>query len=404
MTRKIVVIGGGVIGASVAWHLAERGLGAVTLVERDRLGAGSTWHSAGNITWKPVHNGDAPVLYMFETIARLERETGLTTGWLETGRLFVARGEAALAGFADQAREAESRGHPSRLLEPVEAAKLHPLLDPNALAGAWFNGLSGRLNPADLVAAYARAARGAGATIREGTTVTAISATGGRINGIETDAGFVEADAVVVCAGVWSRALLVALDQPVAQWGCRHFYVIADVAPRLARETPSFVCPEDLIYGREETGGFLFGCFDADAKTIDVTELPEPFAFALLDPEWDKFAPYFEKAAEIFPALADAPIRSFVAGPETFTPDGHPLIGPLAGMDGLYVCSALNSTGVTLSAAAGRTIADMIDGKEPAFDAAPWAPGRFGAQAADEDWLRAKASASPSLGYRQSNM
>lgn len=404
MAPTIVVVGGGVIGASVAFHLAERGVGDIVLIERDRLGAGSSWHSAGNITWKPIADNDEPVLYMRETIGRLERATGQETGWRDTGRLFLARNERALGELEAQARAAQERGFASVMLTPEEAAARHPLLAAEPLAGAWLNGLSGRLNPADLIQAYARAARGLDARIVEGTPVRGIATTGGRVRGIETDDGTMAADAVVVCAGLWSRWLLAPLGIPLALLPCEHFYVIAQVTPRLVRETPSFICPEDLIYGREEVGGLLYGCFDEDATTLEAGDLPEPFTFALLPANWDKFAPYFENAARLFPPVRDAPVRSFVNGPEAFTPDGDPLVGPLAGIDGLYVAAGMNSHGVTISAGVGHIVADLIEGREPRFDQARYDPARFGARAADPDWLRREVAGAPSRYYLQSNM
>ena len=216
------------------------------------------------------------------------------------------------------AAEAEARGYESAMLSPAEAAARHPLLDADAIAGAWYNGLSGRLNPADLTACYARGARKNGAEIRENCTVEGLVASGGAISGVMTGNGLVEADTVVVCAGLWSRELVLPLGVEIAQWGCQHFYVIADTDPRLARETPAFVSPADLVYGREEVGGLLFGCFDEAALTLEPDSLPEPFTFTLLEPNWDKFAPYFDRAAELFPMLVDAPIRQFVNGPDEF--------------------------------------------------------------------------------------
>jgi 4-methylaminobutanoate oxidase (formaldehyde-forming) len=221
---------------------------------------------------------------------------------------------------------------------------------------------------------------------------------------VETATGRIEADDVVIAAGLWSRALLAGVDIHLAQWACEHFYVIADVTPRLPRETPSFVAPEDLLYGREEVGSMMVGAFDEDAKTIDAAALPEPFAFTLFPPAWDKIAPYFEKAVAIFPCLETAPIRRFVNGPESFTPDDVPLIGPVAGIDGLYVCTAMNSGGVTYSAAAGHLIADLIAEADPRFDAASFVPERFGDKAKDLSWLKGEISAVVSRGYRQTNL
>lgn len=399
---KCIVIGGGVIGTSIAWHLAERGVGEVLLLERDRLGSGTTWHSAGNITWKPSSHHDLPILYAHDVLGRL-KEAGHETGWLTTGRMFIPATSATRGHFDALDNQARERGIAARWIEPAEAARLNPLLDPAAIETVWLNSLSGRLNPADLTAAYANSARRSGAAVRENVEISGFSTRGSRVVGVETSDGALSADVVVVAAGLWSRPLLQPLGIPLAQWACEHFYLIADVTPRLARETPSFVAPDDLLYGREEVGRFLVGCFDENAKTLDPATLPKPFAFTLLPPDWDKIAPYFERATRLFPQLATAPIRHFVNGPESFTPDGMPLIGRLEGIDGLLVATAMNSAGVTWSAMTGALIADMVAETRPRFDAAPYDPGRFGDRARDLDWLKGKVSAIVSQGYRNQN-
>ncbi len=399
---KILAIGGGAIGTSIAWHLAERGFSEVVLLEQDRLGSGTTWHSAGNITWRPLPDQDASVLYAFEVIDRLERE-GLATGWLKTGRTFFAASEAfkhKLASFDAIARE---RGFPARWLPPKEAVALNPLLDPSGIDAIWLNPLSGRVSPADLTAAYATAARRAGAVIREGVEVRSIATAGGRVTGVETNQGFIAGDTIVVAAGLWSRSLLRTVDVALAQWPCEHFYVIAEVSPALARTTPSFVMPDRLIYGREEVGKFLVGFFDQNAKTIDPDSLPKPFSFTLLPPDWDKIAPYFMAATEIFPALEKAPIRHFVNGPESFSPDGLPLIGRVGDLDGLFVATAMNSAGITWSAMTGHLVSDLVAGKESRFDASRYDPKRFGDRGRDLAWLTQAISGIVSAGYRKHN-
>jgi len=399
---KCVVVGGGVVGTSIAWHLAQKQLGEVVLLERDRLGSGTTWHSAGNITWKASRDHDAPILYAMETLDRLKAE-GQETGWLKTGRLFIAQSAETRRNFEAFDGAARERGIEARWIDPGEAAALHPLLDPAAVEAVWLNSLSGRLNPADLTAAYASAARRAGATIRETVEVSALSIAGGRIAGVETSDGLVTADAVIVAAGLWSRPLLEPVGIALAQWACEHFYLIADVSPRLPRETPSFVAPDELLYGREEVGRFLVGCFDENAKTLDPASLPKPFSFTLLPPDWDKIAPYFDRAMRLFPALAKAPIRHFVNGPESFTPDGLPLIGRVGDIDGLLVATAMNSTGVTWSAMTGALIADLVADAAPRFDARPYDPSRFRDKGRDLAWLKAEVSAVVSRGYRNQN-
>jgi len=400
---KCIVIGGGVIGTSVAWHLAKQRIGEVVLLERDRLGSGTTWHSAGNITWKPSRDHDAPILYALETVERLKAETGQETGWLKTGRMFFAGSAEVRRDLEAFDKAARERGIEARWLEPREAVALNPLLDPSAVEAIWLNSLSGRLNPADLTAAYAGAARLAGATIRENVEITGLSVTGGRVTGVETSAGFVAADVIVVAAGLWSRLLLQPLGVALAQWPCEHFYVIAEVSPRLARETPSFVAPDHLLYGREEVGKFMVGFFDENAKTLDPADLPNPFAFTLLPPDWDKIAPYFERAMRLFPTLEQAPIRHFVNGPESFTPDGLPLIGRIRDVDGLLVATAMNSVGVTWSAMTGAVIADLVADATPRFDARRYDPARFGDRGRELDWLKAQVSGIVSQGYRSQN-
>ena len=403
MARKIGVIGGGVIGASVAWHVAERGLGDVVLIERESLGAGTTWHSAGNITWKPTADSEAPIAYMLDLVERLERETEQSTGWLYTGRLFLARSQAAMESFERYHRDALEHGVEGRLLEPGEVSDHHPLVHGDGLVGAWLDPRSGRLNPADLVAAYIKGARARGVQIIESCAVLGIeSGVSGSVS-LRTSNGPMQFDEVVVCTGLWSRSLLGDSGIALAHGALEHFYAIADVTPRLPRETPSFVCPESLIYGREETGGFLVGFFDREAKLLDVESLPQPFAFTLLEEDWEQVAAYYQAAAEIFPALADAPIRQLLNGPESFTPDGVPLIGPVPGIDGLYVACAMNSGGVTFSGMTGHLIADLIAGCPPRFAHADFSVGRFGSRGADSNWVDGQMPAAPSRFYLAHN-
>ncbi len=399
----VVVIGGGVIGCSVAYHLARAGAGDVILLERGQLGCGTTWHSAGNITWKPNEIDGDMVLYAFELVERLPDETGIETGWRWTGRLFLARSERPLRAFAALAGAAEAAGVQSRMLDPNEAAEANPLLDPASIVGAWHNPRSGRLDPANYTEALARGARRRGARIVEGCGVTDIVTDGDRVSGVATADGTIAAGAVVVCAGLWSRNVAARAGAWLAQWPTEHFYVIADPRGGLPADMPSFICPEALIYGREDAGRFLVGCFDEDAKTLNPNDLAEEFSFSLLNEDWDKVYPYFETAGKLFPALADAPIHSFINGPETFTPDTEPLIGPADGTRGLYICSGMNSRGITLAAGAGRIIADMVGGRTPRFDATPFAPDRFGAMGAEEARLEKEISASVSRGYKSSN-
>ena len=399
MTKKIAVVGGGVIGASVAWHLAERSLGDVVLLERERLGAGTTWHSAGNITWKATADSDAPIAYMLDLVERLERETEQPTGWLYTGRLFLARSSDGMRILERYHHDSLACGVEGRLLEPRDVPAHHPLASAEALVGAWLNPRSGRLNPADLVAAYLKGARARGVRVVEGCAVERIDAdTAGSVI-LATSSGQMRFDEVVACTGLWTRSLLARSGIALAHGALEHFYAIAEVTPALARETPSFICAENLIYGREEVGGFLVGFFDRGAKLVDVESLPEPFAFTLLGEDWDQVAAYYGAAAEIFPALTNAPIRRLVNGPESFTPDGIPLIGAVPQHQGLYVACAMNSGGVTFSGMAGHLVADLLAGERPRFQHADFSPARFGERGADPGWVDEQMPGAPSRFY-----
>lgn len=402
--RRIAVIGGGVTGCSVAWHLKSRGLGDVHLFERDKLGSGTTWHSAGNITWNPNGDYDEPVLYLHDLISRLEEQTGLSSGWRKTGRLYLARDAATMERFSSFHNTARERGVDVRMLSPKEAVDYHPLLNPSALHGACYNPMSGCLNPAGLVELFARSSQSLGVHIHENTKISGLSTKSGRIEGVVTGDGETLAfDDVVVCAGLWSAELVAEQDIVLAQGGCEHMYIIMEMPERLAPDTPAFLSSIDLIYGREEVGGLLLGCFDTNANVIDAGDLPDPFSFALLNDNWEKFAPYFEAAVEFFPAFNDAPIRSFVNGPEAFTPDGNPFIGAAIGMEGLWLCTGMNSHGVTISGATGHIIADLLAGAHPRFSTEIYATDRFGEKARDPEWLKQQISDSPSGNYSSSN-
>jgi 4-methylaminobutanoate oxidase (formaldehyde-forming) len=395
--RRIAVVGGGVTGCSVAWHLISRGLGDVHLFERDRVGSGTTWHSAGLVSWGPWGDYDAPVLYLHDLIAQLEQETGLNSGRRITGRLYLARDAEGLERYARFHDEARARGIDARFLTPKEAEGYNPLLTGPALFGACYNPLSGRVNPAGLVELYTRSGKAGGLNIHEQTGIRALAIKSGRIDGVVTAGGeTLPFDDVIVCAGIWSADLVVPQDIVLAQGACEHMYIILDSPERLPPETPAFLSSTDLIYGREEVGGILLGCFDTDATVIDVDDLPDPFAFALLNDNWDKFLSYLEAAAEFFPSFREAPVRSFINGPEAFTPDGNPFIGPAEGIEGLWLCTGMNSHGVTISAGTGHVVADLLAGVDPRFAINHYAPGRFDEMARDSNWLRQQIADSPS--------
>ena len=276
-----------------------------------------------------------------------------------------------------------------------EVSELHPLASPDHIIGGWCNPRSGRLNPTDLIQAFAKGARNKGVEIREDCTVEKILVDGDRVKGLETSAGYVDADIVVLCTGLWSRELLKSFDIHLGLGVCEHSYLIVDTNPALSRDTPSFECSELSIYGREEVSRFLVGFFDDNAKIVDVKSLPDRFSFALLPDNIDQIAPYYESAMRLFPALHDAPIRNVINGPESFTLDGAPIVGGFQNVSGLYVACGMNSGGVTYSGMVGHHIADLLSGVSPKFPEFDMRPERFGTRVNDQSWVDAQISRVP---------
>ena len=342
------------------------------------------------LTWD-----DAPVHGMFRTIQRLPSRPGRTLAGC--GRATICAHPGHARGFHASCGGGRSARIAARWLEPAEARRLNPLIEPSVTAGIWFNPFSGRLNPADLTAAFAKGARMKGARIEEGTVVEGLITKGNRISGLETSRGPIAADVVVVAAGLWSRGLLAPLGCHLAQWPCEHMYLIADVSPQLDRQTPSFVVPDCLAYGREEVGSLLIGFFDEDAIPIAPDALPEPFSFTLLAPRVARSHPTSSRRPRC--TRPSQTRRSSVSSMVlSLSPDGLPLIGRIEGIQDVLVASAMNSAGVTWSAMAGTLIADLIEGGETTVDPRPYAPGRFGDRSADAGWLQAQASAAVSGG------
>ncbi|HSM45035.1 MAG TPA: FAD-binding oxidoreductase [Acidimicrobiia bacterium] len=394
----MVVVGGGVVGLSVAWHLLESGVQDVTVLERDRLGCGTTWHSAGHITWMPSPGIAAPIDYMIELVQKLTEETGQNTGWRRTGRLFLATNEKAMTAWERQHSMAAELGVHGQLLDPMDVRDHLPIVDPSAIVGAWLNPVSGRVNPTDLVAAYARGIRSRGGKLIEACPVNEIRVTDSAISGVATPRGPFEADAVVVCAGIWSRRLLATAGLAVAHGACEHLYALAEMEPPLPQGLPDFSCPEYLIYGREEVGGVMVGFFDENAKHIELEHFPDDFSFGLLAENWEQVASYYQNAIRIFPRLEEAPVR-LVNGPEAFTPDGLPLVGSVPGVNGLLVACGMNSSGVEYSGMVGSMVADQITGAEPRFRY-DYRPARFDRDQNDPGTIDSQMPDAPSSFYR----
>ena len=365
MTR-IVVIGGGAIGLSVAYHLARRGGAQVTLLERNQLTSGTTWHAAGIVgPLRATPNMTRLASYALELFPRLEQETGLSTGYRRTGGYWLARDPARLDELHRIADLGRVLGLCPQMVAP--GAVDVPQLDLSAHVGALHVPEDGSVNPVDLCMAYAKAARQGGVTIRENTAVARLVTRGTRVTGVALHDGTnLPADQVVLCTGAWTRALTDSVGVTLPLQAVEHMYVVTEPIAGLPTPFPVLRDLDSGIYIKGDAGRLVIGGFEPDAKCWDPTGPEGDRPFLELAEDWDQFAPFMTAALTLCPTLAQVGIQRFMNGPESFTADTRPLIGPAPELDGLYVAAGMNSVGVMSSAGIGQALADwIVDGHPP---------------------------------------
>ncbi len=394
---QVVIIGGGVIGASVAYHLTERGFTDVLLLDQGQLSCGTTWHAAGLVgQLRASESGTRLVQYSTRLYDRLEAETGLSAGFRRCGGVTVARTADRMMALRRTAATAEAFGLECELISPRRAAGLYPIMDTSDLAGAlWLPG-DGRANPVDLTAALARGARMRGATIRERTRVTGIAVLEGAgakpgrvVTGVRTDQGDVEAEIVVNCAGQWAKQIGAMCGVTVPLHSAEHFYVVTDQVDGVHPQLPVLRDPDGYTYVKEEVGGLLVGGFEPDAKPwLAPDRLPYPFEFQLLDEDWEHFAILMENAITRIPALARTGMKKLYNGPESFTPDNQFIIGEAPELRNFFVAAGFNSVGIASAGGAGKALADWIADGDPGTDLTVADIRRFAAFHGNNRWLR----------------
>jgi 4-methylaminobutanoate oxidase (formaldehyde-forming) len=388
---RAVVIGGGIVGCSTAYHLAKLGWKDTLIVERHKLTSGSTHHAAGlvgqlrssaNITQLLGHS-----VTLYNT---LEAETGLASGWKMNGGLRLACNPARWIELRRQATTARSFGLEVQLLTPREAQALWPLMDVSDLVGAAFLPTDGQVNPSDITQSLARAARMRGARIFEDTTVVGIELDQGRVAAVLTSRGRVACEVIVNCAGQWARQVGALAGVNVPLVSVQHQYLITEAIPGITRGLPTVRDPDRLTYYKEDVGGLVMGGYEPNPRPWAVDGFPDNFNFQLLQPDWDHFQPILDLALPRVPALASAGVKELINGPESFTPDGNFIIGPAPGLIGYYIGAGFNAFGIASGGGAGKVLAEWIVGGEAPFDVWPVDSRRFGAPHTDIDWVRAR--------------
>ena len=375
---SVVVIGGGVMGCSTLYHLAEAGVTDAVLLERNRLTSGTTWHSAAQVrALRSTRNLTDLIRHSIALYARLEEETGQATGWINKGSLSIATTADRLVHIRRQEALAHLFGVRARSVSVEEAKETWPLMNADDVIGAVWSPDDGRVSPSDLCAALVKGARARGARICEDTPVTGILTRGGRVTGVETDRGTVRCDAIALCTGLWSRKAAAMADVEVPVWPCEHFYLLTEPIDGIEGNVPSLSDHDGHLYVRDDSGGLLIGCFEPGARSIDPDRLGEDFAFQLLPEDWDHFEPMMMNALHRLPALETAGVKMLLNGPESFTPDGSFLLGEAAETRGFFLGCGMNSVGVATGGGAGMALAHCIIHNHPPMDLHEADPKRF---------------------------
>ncbi len=385
----MIIIGGGVIGTSVAYHLAALGWSDVLLLEQGQLSCGTTWHAAGLVgQLRASESVTRLVQYSARLYRRLEAETGLSTGFRQSGGVTVARTQERLVQLHRTAAAAAAYGLDCELIDPRRALALYPVMRADDLAGAlWLPG-DGTANPTDLTYALARGARNRGARVRERTRVTAILAAHGRVTGVRTADGDIEAEVVVNCAGQWAKQVGAMCGVNVPLHSAEHFYVVTEQMDGVRRDLPVLRDPDGYTYFKEEVGGLVVGGFEPQAKPwVAPDEVPADFEFRLLPEDWDQFAILMENALLRIPALSHTGIKKFYNGPESFTPDNQFILGEAPELRNFFVAAGFNSVGIASAGGAGQALAEWIAGGEPATDLSAVDIRRFARFHGNSQWL-----------------
>ncbi len=392
-TAKTVIIGGGIIGCSTAYHLAKLGWTDTVLLERKKLTSGTTFHAAGLVGQLRSNANITQLLgYSVDLYNKLEEETGLGTGWKMNGGLRLACNQERWTEVKRQATTAHSFGLEMELLTPSEAQELWPLMDISDLVGAAFMPTDGQANPSDITQALAKGARMAGASIFEDTKVTDIEIEDGKIRAVITQGGRIECEKVICCAGQWTRDFAKRFGVNVPLVSMEHQYMVTEPIAGVTPGLPTLRDPDRLTYYKEEVGGLVMGGYEPDPIAWATKGIPSGFHYSLLDSNFDHFEQLMELALGRVPALETAGIKTLTNGPESFTPDGNFIIGEAPELRNFYVGAGFNAFGIAAGGGAGMALAEWAHKGEPPFDLWSADIRRFGRPHFDTDWVRARTS------------
>jgi 4-methylaminobutanoate oxidase (formaldehyde-forming) len=364
---EIVVIGGGIIGCSTAYHLARDHKANVILLEQGTLTSGSTWHAAGLVGQLRSSASITRVLkYSVDLYKGLEAETGLATGWKMTGCLRLATNQDRWTEFRRLATTAKSFGMDMHLLTPQEVKAMWPLMEVGDLVGASWLPTDGQASPSDITQSLARGARMHGAKIVENVRVTGFDIEGGRIRRVRTTLGDIACEKVVNCAGQWARQVGAMAGINVPLQPVKHQYIITEAVPGLATDAPTIRDPDRRTYFKEEVGGLVMGGYEPNPQPWTTGDVPDEWAYRLFDDDFDHFEQHMVEAIARVPALEKVGVKQMINGPESFTPDGNFILGVAPECSNMFVGAGFNAFGIASGGGAGWVLAQwVVDGEAP---------------------------------------
>jgi 4-methylaminobutanoate oxidase (formaldehyde-forming) len=400
---RVVVIGGGIIGCSVAYHLGHLGWSDVLLLERDQLTSGTTWHAAGLMTTFGSTSETSVEMrtYSRDLYQRLEAETGQSTGFEALGFIELAADEDRLEEYRRVAAFNRLLGNAVEEITPDEIARLFPLARLDDIQAGFYLPQDGRVNPVDCTMALAKGAQQQGVTIIQGVRVTGVTTKGGLVTGVTTTRGDVEAEFVVNCAGMWARQLGAASGVTIPNQSTEHYYLITEPIEGMSRELPVIEDPSCHGYYREEGGGLMIGLFEPVCAPWKVEGVPEDFSFGKIPPDWDRMMPFLEKAMSRVPVSRDAGIKMFFCGPESFTPDMGVAFGEAPEIRNYFVAAGLNSIGIITGPGLGRIMAQWITTGDPGADVTAINVDRFHPYQSNPEYRSTRVVETLGLVYRR---
>ncbi len=385
----VVVIGGGIIGCSTAYHLAKNHKLNVVLLEQNKITSGSTWHAAGLVGQLRSSASITQVLkYSVDLYKKLDAETGLETGWKMTGCLRLATNQDRWTEYKRLATTAQSFGMEMHLLSPSEVKKMWPLMNVSDLVGASFLPTDGQASPSDIAQSLAKGARMHGAKLIEGVGVAGFDIANGRITAVKTNRGVIKTEKVVNCGGMWARQIGAMAGVSVPLQAVKHQYVITEKIAGLARDVATIRDPDRRTYFKEEVGGLVFGGYEPDPIAWTTDDVPANFEFQLFEDNFDHFEQHMEQALARVPALEKVGIKKMINGPESFTPDGNFILGAAPEVRNFYVGAGFNAFGIAAGGGAGWVLADWVARDEAPMDLWVVDIRRFSDMHKDREWVK----------------